>query len=209
MTRRHGAAPDSVHEPTRNDEGKDTMGKNTPKNNKLDQTAADQKLMDGLNKHAQAIPFLLIAGAQVPITQIVATLQARLDATKVVAPARASWQALVQAERDERAKTKALISAVKQALLLAFAGQIDVLADFGLTPRKKVVRTPAEKQAATTKARATRKARHTMGSKQKAEITGENPQGTPAVPPPAPTAGRASREASAQQPQGPAAKPQS
>ena len=55
---------------------------------------------------------------------------------------------------------------------MAFAGQMDTLADFGLTARAKHVATPEEKIASAAKAKATRAARHTMGSKQKAAIKG-------------------------------------
>ena len=61
---------------------------------------------------------------------------------------------------------------MKQGLLVAFAGQLDTLADFGLTARAKHVATPEEKLASTAKAKATRAARHTMGSRQRAKIKG-------------------------------------
>ncbi|HEY4012967.1 MAG TPA: hypothetical protein VGM06_06500 [Polyangiaceae bacterium] len=61
---------------------------------------------------------------------------------------------------------------LKQALLVAFAGQVDVLADFGLTGRAVRVLTPEERVTMTAKAKATRAARHTMGKKQKAAIKG-------------------------------------
>ena len=64
---------------------------------------------------------------------------------------------------------------MKQGLLVAFGGQLDTLADFGLTARAKHVTTPEEKLAATDKAKATREARHTMGSKQRAAIKGVVP----------------------------------
>jgi hypothetical protein len=70
-----------------------------------------------------------------------------------------------------------------------FAGQIEALGDFGLTARKpRAPVAPAAKAVSVEKAKATRAARHTMGSKQKAKITGENPTGAavPVVSPAAP-----------------------
>jgi hypothetical protein len=61
---------------------------------------------------------------------------------------------------------------VKQSLLVAFAGRIDTLADFGLVPRKVTPLTPEQMVERTEKLKATRAARHTMGSKQKAAIKG-------------------------------------
>ena len=38
------------------------MGINTPKKNRIDQTTAEQTLIDGFNKHAAAIPSMVING---------------------------------------------------------------------------------------------------------------------------------------------------
>ena len=86
---------------------------------------------------------------------------------KASRPARAAWQAAVQAAKDERTKTKALVAGLRQALLTAFAATPDTLADFGLTPRKKPVVKAQTKATAATKAKATRKALGTKGKKQK------------------------------------------
>ena len=95
------------------------------------------------------------------------TVQSRIDSAKTVLSTRATWLAAIQADRALQDKRKPLVAGLKQALLVAFAGQIDALADFGLTPRKVHVFTPEQRIAAAAKSRATRAARHTMGSKQK------------------------------------------
>jgi hypothetical protein len=148
------------------------MGTNTPKSNRSAGTAAEQKLVDGLNKHAATIPSIVIAGASMTTKDIVATLQSRIDSANAALSTRATWQTAVQADQTERDKTKTFVSGLKQALLVAFAGQIDTLADFGLTGRKARVVSPEEKVAAAAKAKATRAARHTMGKVQKAAIKG-------------------------------------
>jgi hypothetical protein len=134
---------------------------------------ADQKLMDGVNKHETTLPPLLIGGASITPTDIRTTLQARIATANTAVSTRATWQAAVKADIDERAKTQTFVSGLRQALKVAFADSIEALADFGLTPRKvPAVRTPEEKAQATAKAKATRAARHTMGTKQKAQIKG-------------------------------------
>jgi hypothetical protein len=168
------------------------MGINTPKPNRIDQTASDQKLIDGFSKHATVIPSMMINGAVVLDKDIVGTLQSRIDSAKMTLSTRATWQTAVQADRTLRETTKTLVSAVKQGLLVAFASQLDTLADFGLTARAKPVRTPGEKLAAAARAKATRAARHTLGSKQKAAIKGavsptEPVNPAPSAPTPAPT----------------------
>jgi hypothetical protein len=169
------------------------MGANTPKNNRTDQTVADQKLIDGLNKHASTITALVIGGTSLSTSAIIAQLQTRIDAAKAVSTTRATWQSAVKAEKNERAASRTFISGLKQALLVAFAGQIDALADFGLTPRKPRVLTPQQKTAAAAKAKATRAARHTMGKVQKSKITGVTAaaaaSGSPAPGPTPTTAG--------------------
>ncbi len=164
------------------------MGINTPNQNRADEITADQSLIDGLNKHATTIPSIMIGGASVTTKDIVATLQSRVDSAKAAASTRATWLTAVQADRAERDKTKTYVSGLRQALLVAFVGQVDTLADFGLTPRKPRVVSPEEKVAAAAKAKATRAARHTMGKKQKAAIKGTVTSTAPVTAsPPAPT----------------------
>ena len=169
-----------------------TMGINTPKNNRIDETAADQHLIDGFTRHAATITTMAIGGASLPTKDIIATLQSRIDSTKTVLSTRATWQTAVQADRAVRDKTKTTVSGVKQGLLVALAGHLDTLADFGLTARQKHVATPEQKLAAAAKAKATRAARHTMGSKQKAGVKGTvtptaPATAAPAAPTPSPT----------------------
>ena len=60
------------------------MGSNTPKRNRRDQTTAERALLEGLLKHAQTVPSLLIAGVWIPNGEMIATLQARLDTAEAV-----------------------------------------------------------------------------------------------------------------------------
>jgi hypothetical protein len=145
---------------------------NTPKNNRIQETAADQHLIDGFNDPGATITSLVIASVVVQKTDIVATLQSRIDSRKTVQSARAAWQTAVQADRTLKDKTNPFVASLRGSLLASFAGNIDTLAKFGLTPRQKPVTTPAVKVAAAAKAKATRAARHTLGPKEKAKITG-------------------------------------
>jgi hypothetical protein len=144
-----------------------------------DLNAAEQALIDGIIEHQAALPAsFIVAGVPVPSTSVVSMLKARIAARAAVASAKASYQAVVKASRDENAQSQPVVSNVREAIKLMFAGQIDVLADFGLKPRKaRTPLSPEEKAASVAKGKATRKARHTMGPKAKARITGENPQG--------------------------------
>ena len=115
---------------------------------------------------------MVINGAPRTTQDIVGTLQSRVDSAKEVLAAKATWQAAIQKDQALRDTTKTLVSGVRQCLLVAFADQLDTLADFGLTPRARHVATPEENLARTAKAKATRAARHTMGSKKKQQVKG-------------------------------------
>ena len=137
-----------------------------------EQQAADDKLNAGLTKHEPTLAPFIIAGKTVRVADVVTTLQSRKNTATAAATAKAAWQAAVAADRNELAQSHALLSGVKQSLQVMFAGSTDALADFGLTPRKPHVVSPAVKVAAAAKAKATRAARHTQGPKQKAAIKG-------------------------------------
>jgi hypothetical protein len=152
------------------------------------QQTADQKLRDGLVAKQQTIPSFTIRNVTIKTTDVIATLQQRIDAANAVEPPRATWLMAVQTDRDLRTKTTPTISGVRQALILMFGGSIDTLAAFGLEPRKSPTPVPpVEKVVAVQKALATRKARNTMGPKQKAKIKGTVPATAPAAPPAAPS----------------------
>jgi hypothetical protein len=158
------------------------VGNNTPKKNRIDEMAADQKLIDGLTKHAATITSLVIGGVTMATKDIISTLQARITASQNAQNTRATWQAAVVTDHAERTKTMTFASGLRQGLIVAFTGQVDALADFGLTARKAVVLTPAELLARNAKATATRAARHTLGTVQKSKITGETAAAATPVP---------------------------
>jgi hypothetical protein len=139
---------------------------------RVDNQAADQKMIDGFNKHAQTVPSLFVAGTTLKAADIITVLQTRLSTANAAQSTRGTWQNAVKADRDERAKTKTLVDGVRQALLVALSGSIDVLADFGLSPRKPRVLSPEKKAVAAARAKATRKARGTMGKVQKKGVKG-------------------------------------
>lgn len=153
------------------------------------QQAALLKLIGGLEKHTQDLASLIIGGTTYKNADLQTALQARLNAMAPVEVAKAQWQAAVQADYAERAKTKALLAGLRQALLVVYAGSTDKLADFGLVGRKPANVTPTARVAAAQKAKATRAARHTLGKNQKAGIKGDvtGVTVTPIKAPPTPT----------------------
>jgi hypothetical protein len=166
--------------------------------------AADQKLVDGLTKHAGIIASLYLGGTAMPNAAIVSKLQALIAAVNSTNTARASLHALVLAEEQLQASSAQFVADLRQTILAMFSKQTDVLADFGLAPRKNPVLTAQAKVARAAKAKATRAARGTKSKKQLAEISGDvtgivvtpvtataATPATPAAPEPAPVAATA------------------
>ena len=161
-----------------------------PKSNHIQQQAADQALSDGLTKNSSTLAFFLIGSKSVQTSDIIKALQTRIAAANTVQSTRATWQAAVKANADERASSRTLVLGVTQVLQVMYGGSIDTLAEFGLKPRKvPAPLTPEQRVAKAAKAKATRAARHTMGTKQKAKVKGTVTTivtpASPAAPPPA------------------------
>jgi hypothetical protein len=150
--------------------------------NRNTQLVADQQLADGLTTNAALIGVLTIAGKQVKPADVVQVLQTRIAAAKAATAAKASLKAAANTVKTTFADTRALVRAVRQALRLMFANDINLLATFGLAPTKTPVTTPAVKVGSAAKAKATRAARGTdKGKKQRKAI-----KGPAATSPPAP-----------------------
>lgn len=147
------------------------MSTTITKRARVNEVDALQKLADGLTQHASTAPSVVIAGVTMKPSDIVAKLQARIAQAKALSSAAANWHSMVQTEKIAAEGLKPLLSMVQQVLRAAYSTELDVLADFGLSPRKKAVVSPATKTAAALKAKATRAARGTKGAQQKAAIT--------------------------------------
>jgi hypothetical protein len=65
--------------------------------------------------------------ATVTTKDIITNLRTLIASANTVESTRTTWQNAVKADKDERAKLKAFVSSVEQALLLAFAGSIETL----------------------------------------------------------------------------------
>jgi len=94
-------------------------------------------------------------------------------ALQAVPAAKGVYQKAIRSADALLTQHHAVIVQLKQSLQNQAGGDMALLSDYGLTPRKPTgVRTPKVNVAAADKAFATRAARHTMGSKQKLKITG-------------------------------------
>jgi len=143
--------------------------------NKGKKSAADlaRQLIAGTQKHLANAAAMQFAGGAFTPTQIVDELTQLLVLRADVDAARAATRNKVDAERAKLPALRAFMSAFVQALRVAYGTQADVLADFGLPPKK--VRTPLtveQMAAAAAKREATRAARGTKSAKAKKGIHG-------------------------------------
>ncbi|HZU84945.1 MAG TPA: hypothetical protein VE987_18570 [Polyangiaceae bacterium] len=143
--------------------------------NRVSLLAADQKMVDAVQKHLSQFASLPVGSQSVSPADIVKVFEDRLTAGKAAVAAEAARTAAVKANRDKRAQTAAFVSSFKRIVQGMFSQSPDTLAEFGLKAPKASKKTVAVKSAALAKNKATRTARSTMGSKQKKKVKGTTP----------------------------------
>jgi len=160
--------------------------------------ARAKQLILGTQKHyPNGSQQLSVGGATFTVTALTALMQSFVDGRAAVDAAKATATASVAADRAQAPSKMAVMSAFETVVRGTFGNSADVLADFGLTPRKRPTPLTAEQKAvAVAKRAATRAARHTMGTVQKKDIKGNvsaslvvtSPAAAPTATPPAPGA---------------------
>jgi len=161
------------------------------------------KLATGTQKHLSGVAQLLVGSGTFTPAQVESQLQAFANLRASVDTAKAAVKAALTDEASQGPAMRAFVQAFIAFVRAAFGNSPDVLADFGLAPKKaRKVLTAAEQAAATAKRNATRAARGTRGKKAKLAVKG-NVTGvtvTPVTAPPAPAAQTASTTATATPP---------
>jgi len=163
-----------------------------------------RKVISGATKHFQPTTTFTLAAATVTLPQLTQMCQKDIDMSDAADQAKAAWLTSVQAERDTNDTTDPILRAFKAYVISLYGdtqNAASTLADFGYTPRKPRSTSVAVKALAADKARATRKARGTMGDKQKKDV-----KGTVATPP-APGAPTANPPVASPAPGAPTANP--
>jgi hypothetical protein len=168
----------------------------TLKTNRVQQLAAEQRLIDGTNQFLSHQPSLPVGSQTMTPTEIVQVFQDRIATGKAAIAADDARKAAVKADRDERAKTAPFVHAFKRIVIGMFLQSPDTLGVFGLQAPKIGKKTAANKAAAVVKVAATKKARGPIGHKQRA-----------AVKAPAPTVGGPQAASAAPMPTAPAPVP--
>jgi hypothetical protein len=152
-----------------------------------------KQLIAGTTKHFSNASSLSFGNGSYTPAQVETSLQTLVDLRAAVDGAKAVAKAKIVAEAAQAPSLRSQMAAYVTYVKATFGNSPDVLADFGLKPRK--ARTPLtieQLAAAAAKREATRAARHTMGTKQKKAVKGTittivSPQPTPAPTPVAPS----------------------
>jgi len=143
-------------------------------------------LIAGTQKHPSGGPSTL-NGATYTGATLLQTMQSLADVLAAVEAAKAAWKDALTNADEALVKVKPVVQAYRNWLLATYGDAPATLEDYGMKPRKGRVPLTTDQQAqANARNAATRKARHTMGSKQRLKVTGAT-SSPPATRAPGPT----------------------
>jgi hypothetical protein len=155
-------------------------------------TTRATQFVAGIQKHLANVPSITLASAAYTPAQITAAFTLLVSLFADVATAQSAVKAKLAAKQAQAPTVRSLMSAFASYVKVTFSESPDVLADFGLTPRKAPTpQTAEEKVVAVAKRASTRKARGTTSKKAKLAVKGNVVSvvltpvqaGTPAVAP--------------------------
>ncbi len=142
------------------------------KMNKVTLAQSYGRLIAGLKLHLSSTPIVL-DGTSYTSQSLIDLFQSVVDALSKADAAKAQWSSTLQQLAELKAEVAPVAGAFRSHVLTINGSSPSALGDYGLSPRKtKTPLSGAQQAAATAKAKATRAARHTMGSKQKQGVTG-------------------------------------
>jgi hypothetical protein len=163
---------------------------NIDKANKTTEAALAEQLAAGTQKHLSTMTTIMVGGSTTTPAQAEAQLNALSALRTAVDAARTTLEAKIAAETAQLPALRAFLVAYVAFVRGTFGNSPDILADFGLPPKKAATPlTVEQKAAAAAKRKATREARGTTGKKAKLAVTGNvtgvvvTPVTTPAATP--------------------------
>lgn len=142
------------------------------KTNKTTTLARDSLVIAGITKDLKNASAMPIAGTTYTPVALITLIQSRINAINAAAAARAQWLDAVKAVNALNAQVDEAEAGLQSYVLNLFGKSSPLLADFGFAPKPRATPDLATRTLAAAKAAATRKARGTMGKKEKAKITG-------------------------------------
>jgi hypothetical protein len=154
-----------------------------PHINRDTKVSHDVQTIAGIKKDLQDVTSLPLGGSAYTMVALQQFIQSRIDAINKANAAHAAWADAVGAFKALDPEVTKVVRALRDYVINRFGEKSPVLADFGFTPTTRKALTSEEKVAKAKQAEATRKARGTIGPKQKAKIKGTVATTAPATPP--------------------------
>jgi hypothetical protein len=141
-----------------------------PKINYATIQSRDAQVIAGIQKRLENDPPIVLAGVSYTAASMTALYQSQLNAITAVATATAQRTSAIQAYKALTATVDTVTPGLRDYLRQTYNNAPEVLADFGMTPKKAAAkRDPVTNVVAAARNAATRKARHTEGPKAKLE----------------------------------------
>ena len=140
--------------------------------NRAARSDRNRKAIAGVRKQFASTKTLVLDGVSYTPDDIVKALQGSIDAADATSAANAQFHKAVDAERAANATADAVYAGLKTYVTSQFKTSPSTLADFGITLPTRQVPDAATAATAVEKRQATRVARHTMGTRQKANVKG-------------------------------------
>ncbi|MGH7269720.1 MAG: hypothetical protein ACREJ3_04755 [Polyangiaceae bacterium] len=125
---------------------------------------------------------LILGGTTYKKADVIAVFQSCLGAIAATAAAQTSWKKAVADEKAVISASRPLRASVKSYMESRLGKNNPDLVTFGFAPAKAPATKVKTKAVAQDKSKATREARHTMGSKQRKSVTGATAAAVPKAP---------------------------
>ena len=140
---------------------------------KAEVSGKNAQIVTGIQKHLLSLASIPLTGTTFTGQALITLIQSQAAQAATVAAAAATWHGEVATEQELGQKLRPVLKGLRQYVINTYGATSPVLADFGYTAAVRKPLDPAAKVAAAAKAKATRAARHTMGSVQKQAVKGD------------------------------------
>ncbi len=147
----------------------------TIKQNNANVVATVNQRMKALSENVSAKTVLDINGQPMKLSDVVAAYQAALDSRATLVKQRATYKKALDARNTAEVTRLAIDQGLKTWVAAKFGPTSQEALEFGFLPNKVGTKTVATKSEAIAKNLATRKARGTMGKRQKADANPRAP----------------------------------
>jgi len=139
---------------------------------KISIESRDTTLIAGIKKRLSTTVAIIAAGVTYTPVALAALFQSQIDAIALIASTKAQWTAKVASARALTLTVDQVYGALQTVLRAQYANAPDVLADFGMVPKKVATRSPVTNVIAAARNMSTRLARRTTSNKAKLAIHG-------------------------------------